>query len=147
MKSEINTANEINSCEICGNKNLNKVLDLGLHPLCDDLVEIGDERECKEYPIEILFCNLCNSAHQRFQVPKKDLFPKTYHYRSRFTADVLAGMSNLVDEVEIKVGSLVNKKVLDIGCNDGSLLNFFQKKGAKTIGIEPTGAYKECSRK
>ena len=30
--------------------------------------------------------------------------------------------------------------VLDIGCNDGSLLNYFAEKGVKrTIGVEPTG--------
>ena len=44
---------EINSCEVCGNHKLINVLDLGRHPLCDDLVLIGENRVCKEYPIEI----------------------------------------------------------------------------------------------
>jgi SAM-dependent methyltransferase len=35
-------------------------------------------------------------------------------------------------------------KVLDIGCNDGSLLDKFSAKGAITIGIEPTGAYADA---
>ena len=47
---------KIVKCEICGNKNLDKVLDLGLHPLCDDLVTINENRKCIEYPIDILFC-------------------------------------------------------------------------------------------
>ena len=78
-------------------------------------------------------------------MPKKDLFPKTYHYRSRFTADVLSGMSNLVNDCEkIMAGGLEGKTVLDVGCNDGSLLNFFKEKGANTVGIEPTGAYSDA---
>ena len=131
---------EIDTCEVCGSKDLISVLDLGLHPMCDDLVKVGDDRVCREYPIEILFCKQCNTAHQRFQVPKHDLFPKDYHYRSRFTADVLKGMKDFVNSCELEAGTLKGKKVLDIGCNDGSLLDFFQEKGAITLGIEPTDA-------
>lgn len=139
--------NQINVCEVCGNAHLTSVLDLGLHPMCDDLVTIGDARTCREYPIEILFCEKCLTAHQRFQVPKQDLFPRNYHYRSRFTADVLNGMSGLVESCEQRFGTLSGKKILDIGCNDGSLLDFFKKKGAVTIGIEPTGAYGDAEKK
>ncbi len=136
----IKEMNQINNCEVCGNNELISVLDLGLHPMCDDLVDIGDDRLCRKYPIEIVYCEICRTAHQRFQVPKQDLFPRTYHYRARFTADVLSGMSKLVDSCEQRFGQLKGKRVLDVGCNDGSLLNFFRKKGALTFGIEPTDA-------
>jgi hypothetical protein len=33
---------------------------------------------------------------------------------------------------------------LDIGCNDGSLLEYFRQQGAFTYGIEPTGAYADA---
>lgn len=135
---------EINSCEICDNKNLDSVINLGYHPMCDDLVPLGDLRVCKEYPIEILFCKKCITAHQRFQVYKDDLFPKNYHYRSRHTADVLNGMRQIVDYCEKKIFSLKGKKILDIGCNDGSLLSFFREKNAITFGIEPTNAFIEA---
>ena len=138
---------EINKCEVCDNRNLTAILNLGMHPMCDDLVPVGDPRECKEYPIEILYCNICCTGHQKFQVPKKELFPKSYHYRSRFTADVLSGMSGLVSACENNFGDLKNKIILDIGCNDGSLLDFFKEKGAVTIGIEPTDASKDAESK
>ena len=44
-------------------------------------------------------------------------------------------------------GPLKNKYVLDIGANDFSLLNIFKKNGAKTIGVEPTNAIKDASKK
>ncbi len=47
--------NEIFKCEVCGNKELLSVLNLGLHPMCDDLVKVENERICKEYPIEIMY--------------------------------------------------------------------------------------------
>jgi SAM-dependent methyltransferase len=139
-----NATHEISSCEVCGSTTLVPVLDLGLHPMCDDLVPVGDSRVCAEYPIDILYCTNCRTAHQRFQVPKNDLFPKSYHYRSRFTADVVNGMKSLVATSVERFGSLEDKLVLDIGCNDGSLLDIFASYGARTIGIEPTGAVEDA---
>jgi SAM-dependent methyltransferase len=132
--------NEIKDCEVCGNTHLKQVLDLGKHPMCDDLVAIGDNSICNEYPIEILFCNTCYTAHQRYQVPKKDLFQESYHYRARMTGSVLSGMKELVESCDLKLEGIEGKIVLDIGCNDGSLLNYFEDKGCKTVGVEPTGA-------
>ncbi len=140
----MNTMNEVIGCEVCDGSELTPALDLGMHPMCDDLVAVGDSRECKEYPIHIYYCRSCNTAHQRFQVPKNELFPSDYHYRSRFTADVLDGMQELVSTCMSGELSLENKTVLDIGCNDGSLLRFFKSKGARTIGIEPTDAALEA---
>jgi len=135
----------ITKCEVCDNETLVEGINLGMHPLCDDLIPIGDSRTSEEYPIHILFCEKCYTAHQKYQVPKQKLFTPEYHYRARFTKDVLDGMKGLVDDIESKFGSLEGKKVLDIGCNDGSLLNFFADKGAITFGIEPTGAHFDAS--
>jgi len=142
MSNDLRT---ISKCEVCQNTSLDEVLELGLHPMCDDLVPVGNDWVCKEYPIDILYCKKCFTAHQKFQIPKMELFPKTYHYRARFTADVLNGMEILVRDAENIIGSLTAKTVLDIGCNDGSLLNFFKAKGAKTFGIEPTDASKDAA--
>jgi hypothetical protein len=78
MKDQVMTNSgltEITRCEVCGGHTLRPVLDLGRHPMCDDLVAVGDARICVEYPIEILFCDTCRTAHQRFQIPKHELFP------------------------------------------------------------------------
>ena len=119
---------KISCCEVCGNEDITVELDLGHHPLNDDLVKFGDERKNNEYPIVIGFCGVCNTAHQIYQVPKTELFHKDYSYRARMTGSVLRGMSDLVDSIEERFGDLNQKKVLDIGCNDGSQLDIFKSK-------------------
>ncbi len=135
-----NVLSEIVDCEVCGSDGLREVLDLGGQPLCDDLIPVEFSEKCKTYPVTILYCEKCKTAHQKYQVAKERLFPSTYHYRSRLTADVLSGMRQLVDSCVDTMGSLSGKVVLDIGCNDGSLLSFFNDKGCRVVGVEPTGA-------
>ncbi len=141
------SVNKISVCEVCGNNNLEHALDLGLHAMCDDLIKIGDNTTTEKYPISILYCNTCKTAHQEYQVPKRVLFPHTYHYRAALTQDVLRGMRELVESCEAKISNLDGKKILDIGCNDGSLLSIFKGKGAETFGIEPTGAADDAKKK
>ncbi|MBC8489709.1 MAG: methyltransferase domain-containing protein [Bacteroidetes bacterium] len=131
---------QITRCEVCGHDELKEILNLGEQPLCDDLVPIGSDLSTPRFPIEILFCQVCRTAHQRFQVPKRRLFPSTYHYRARYTKDVVNGMRELVQSCEEHLGDIRNLKVLDIGCNDGTLLGIFKEKGCEVFGVEPTDA-------
>ncbi|MGH1418068.1 MAG: class I SAM-dependent methyltransferase [Hyphomicrobiaceae bacterium] len=137
---------KIDGCEVCGGSELQPSLDLGKHPMCDDLVPVGNPIRPTLFPISIVFCPICKTAHQSFQIPKHTLFPTNYHYRARHTADVLNGMQDLVERCEAYVENLSDIKVLDIGCNDGSLLSFFAEKGAKCFGIEPTDAAADAAK-
>ncbi len=132
-------------CQVCGSKKLKKFLNLGKQPLCDDLLKKKNNNIL--YNLEILTCDRCLTAFQKYNVNEKILFPKNYHYRAANTLDVILGMKSLVKDLEKKFGSLRDKKVLDIGCNDGSLLDIFKKRGARTFGVEPTGAYFEAKKK
>lgn len=134
----------VKKCQIC-NSSLINFLNLGKQPLCDDLK--SEPYKNKFYKLQIKFCKRCLTGFQKYNINKRILFPKNYHYRSANTNDVLLGMRNLVNEIKKVKKNLKNKTVLDIGCNDGSLLDFFKKKGCKTFGLEPTGAFYEAKKK
>ena len=130
----------IKDCEVCGSKELIPVLDFGLQPLCDDLHKIGLNPKIYRHPQEILYCMICKTAHQKYQIPKEVLFKENYHYRASLTKDVVDGMKDFVAEV-LKISPAASgSTVLDIGCNDGSLLKIFAKSGFFTVGIDPTDA-------
>jgi len=130
----------ISSCEVCDGSDLVPVMNLGAQPMCDDLVPIGNDARVMKYPLELLGCLRCQTIHQKYQVEKQLLFPRTYHYRAAMTQDVLAGMRELAELAMRICGDLNDKIVLDVGCNDGSLLGIFKGKGARVVGIEPTAA-------
>ncbi len=138
----------INSCEICNSKKyLVETLKLGSLPLVDDLIKINSKKKSKLYKTQILYCKNCSTAYQKYNVRKKILFPNQYHYRSSLTNDVIMGMEGLVKDIKKFVNNYSNKVVLDVGCNDGTLLSRFKREKAITLGIEPTGAAYEAKQK
>jgi hypothetical protein len=125
------------------------VLDLGSHPLCDDLVPIGSEVQTEEFHQLIGLCEVCLTAHQKILVVKEKLFKSDYHYRAALTVDVIQGMNNLAEQIIKDLNSKSKTiTVLDIGCNDGSLLGIFKNKyECITIGVDPTEAILESGNK
>lgn len=135
------------NCEICNIKINKELINLGLQPIPDNLSSNKKKSKTKKkYQTKVLYCPKCLTAQQRYTVSKKDLYKKNYSYRAKNTKDVVNGLKNLSTEIKKNI-NLKNKcKVLDIGCNDGTLLNFFNKRKFLTYGIEPTGAAKDCSK-
>ena len=132
---------EIKYCQICNKNNLFKFLDLGFQPLSDDLKKIEDgNRETMFYPLSVSFCKSCILLQNDFIVGDKKLYPKTYHYLPGITKDVVENFSKL-SKFLIEKYDLNKKKdlIVDVGCNDGSLLKEFKKNGIeKILGIDPT---------
>ena len=136
---------KIKFCEVC-NTRLKNFLNLGNHPMCDDLRKDCSKKKNRLFPISLSLCSECLTVNQKIHISKQKLFPKKYHYRAKLTKDVLLGQKNLVLKTEKYYGNLKGKVVLDIGANDCSLLNEFKKKGANTFAIEPTNAIRDGNK-
>lgn len=132
-------------CEVCLSQLVGPTLDLGFHPLCDDMNLIGNMEENIKYHQEIKLCLTCYTAHQLHPVSKQQLFTPAYRYRARLTNDVLLGMQDLVESTISNLKGIENPLILDVGCNDGSLLGIFKDRIAcRTIGVDPTDAIEDA---
>lgn len=140
---------EIKYCQICGKKDLPEVLDLGYQPLADDLVPIkSNKKELLFYPLKISFCSKCILLQNNYIVGDKRLYPKNYHYVPGITQAVVENFANMASFLIKKYNIKYNDLVVDVGCNDGSLLYEFKKLGhEKLLGIEPTNTVKYAKAK
>lgn len=140
---------EINRCQVCGNKKLFKFLDLGYQPLADDLLSIQSQRkELIYYPLAISLCEKCSLLQNNYIVGDKKLYPKNYHYVPGITKDVVKSFESMSGFIIKKYNLGVKDLIVDIGCNDGSLLNEFKKKKfTNLLGIEPTDTVKLAKKK
>ena len=133
----------VTCCQICGNEDLRMVIDLGYQPLCDTLLSAEDlQRPESTYPLSQLWCPECTLSQMGYVVPGEVVYHQEYPYRTGVTSelaeyqDAMAG--SIVDELKLKATDLV----VDVGCNDGTLLSSFRKRSLRVAGVEPTGIAK-----
>ena len=123
-------------CRICGSKQLTKFLTLGLQPLANDFLS---KRELKQkekfYPLDVYFCHQCSLVQLIDVVSKEELF-RDYVYFTSGMPKISDHFRNYAEEV-MKKFLKKNDLVVEIGSNDGVLLDFFKKKGYQILGIDP----------
>ncbi len=124
--------NEI-SCRICGSKNLNTFLDLGIQPPSNSLLDSPDEEE-KLYPLALRYCTDCNLVQLGYTVDPKELFS---HYV--WVTGTSKGAQEFARTFQKELEKRITKKgyVLELASNDGTFLKPFQEKGYEVLGIDP----------
>lgn len=122
-------------CRIC-NKDLEKpFLSLGNMPLSNSLVTDPFIQE-KYYPLDVYLCqDCCMIQTPEFELAK-NIFSTFYPYFSSYSDTWLKHCKNYVDMMMSKYNYDKNSLVIEIGSNDGYLLQYFKEYGVKILGIE-----------
>ena len=122
---------KLNNCVACGGKYLEKFLDLNDQPLANNFTT--EKVETDRYPLAVNFCISCSHTQLTHSVDPNILF-KNYIYESGTSETLKQFNYNLANKIRRETTGLT---VLDIACNDGSLLDHFSKAGFKTYGVDP----------
>ena len=75
-----------------------------------------------------MICSKCNLVQLKHTVNKNFLYSKDYGYRSGTNLTMNSHLKNLVKDISNKVNIDNDDFVLDIGCNDGTLLSFIENQ-------------------
>lgn len=126
---------QLNECVACGCSKLKLVLDLGKQPLANSF-KLKREDVQEEYPLAINRCEECFHVQLTHSVDPKLMF-EDYLY--------VSGTAKTMHEHFKDFASMVKKDsswphtptVLDVGCNDGTQLDYFKEIGFTTYGIDP----------
>ncbi|HEX5221732.1 MAG TPA: class I SAM-dependent methyltransferase [Verrucomicrobiae bacterium] len=141
------------SCRLCGSKGLSPVLSLGDQYIAGSFAgPDGKPPVSRRIPLELVRCDpdkdqgACGLVQLRHSVPPRILY-RSYFYRSGINQsmrDHLAGITRFAeDTVKLHAGDLV----VDIGCNDGTLLKSYRTGGLRILGIDPATNIVEYARK
>lgn len=133
-------------CLACGSKKLKKVLDLNSQPLANSYLIDKKTKEDK-YELKVNCCLLCNHLQLSVAVNPKKIY-KIYDYVSGTSKTYANYMKDFYKFSNKFVNKFRYKNILDVGCNDGSQLDIFKKKGFNTFGVDPAkNIYKISSKK
>ena len=124
-------------CMSCDSKDLRVFLDLKNQPNGNYFPTKNNLHSVKLYPLKMIICKSCWLIQIDKFPSQKDLF--SYHnYISGDNVPVLNHFKRFSNAIIEKYKLDNNSLVLDIGCNDGSLLEYFKKKGINVIGFDPS---------
>jgi len=124
---------ELNECLACGNKDLSLSLNLGKQPLANNFLPEPNLNEA--YPLAVNLCDKCYHL-QLTHVVDPEIIYKNYAYVSGTSQTYLDYMWWFAKWCR-EYSNNYRGSVLDIGCNDGSQLDFFNKLGFSTYGVDP----------
>ena len=125
---------DVLACRACGGA-LNLLFSLGSQPLAD----FSKKAPLWAYaPMDVGQCESCQLVQLMHTVDRSLLFGERYWYRSGVSETMRAHLGDLSSSILKHVPS--PQTVVDIGSNDGTLLDMFPS--AVKIGYEPSDAWK-----
>jgi SAM-dependent methyltransferase len=87
-------------------------------------------------PLELVLCHRCRLLQLRHTVPAEALY-HNYWYFSGTNQTMRSALKNVSNTAETLIHLKENDAVLDIGCNDGTLLASYETRGIYKIGFDP----------
>lgn len=128
---------DISRCRICGNEKLQHVLNLGEQFLSSQFVKNNEDEELSKVrvPLTLLLCDVCGLAQLRETVDR-DLMYRSYFYRSGVNPMMRDALADVTRDIKVRANLKEGDAVLDIGCNDGTMLTYFPIT-MRRIGMDP----------
>ena len=122
---------------VCRGLRLHEFIDLGAQPNGNNFLRAEEvEREVR-FPLAMLVCEDCWEV-QIAEFPPQEVLFCDHPYLSGVNAPVVAHFEQLAARVVDKLGLKPNDLVIDVGCNDGTLLKMFARQGLRTLGVDPS---------
>ena len=137
----------INRCQISGKKDLQTIISLGYLPPVNKMQKITKKKEeVTFFPVELMYSKSSKLVQLSNIVDKNILFPKEYPYTSSTTKILRDNFKELYSECSKLINLKPEDLIIDIGSNDGNLLNNFKKKH-KVLGVTPENIGKIAIKK
>ena len=132
-------------CRSCGTE-VRSFLDLGRTPLANSFLreeQLGLAEP--SFPLEVGFCQTCTLVQLMHTVPPEQIF-REYVYVTSTSSSITEHFHELAHDAVSRFGLEEDDLVVEIGSNDGTLLQGFEPFGVRTVGIEPATNIADIAR-
>ena len=137
------------TCIVCREKAVVVVLDLGKTAPANNFImpeELARKSE-RFFPLQLGLCQNCGHVQLVDHVPPEVMFDH-YLYMSSASSTLTEHLHGLARTVATKLGAGADDMVVDVGCNDGTLLEGLKLAGVgRRIGVDPAANLADSARK
>lgn len=132
----------ISKCRICGNTQLETVLDLG-EQMLTGVFPKEKNAQVTTGPLRLVKCTgddqVCGLLQMEHSYDLAEMYGENYGYRSGLNASMVRHLHDKVDRILSLVTLRDGDLVVDIGSNDSTTLRAYPAEGPVLVGIDPTG--------
>jgi SAM-dependent methyltransferase len=127
------------TCSSCESGVMVKFLDLGKSPVADAYAETKAESlNLERYPLEVAVCTGCWLVQLLEVLPQEQLFGTGYHFYSSASPPLVDYHRRYAEAVlQREEFAATTGLILEVGCNDGDMLQHFVRVGRRVIGVDP----------
>lgn len=133
---------KIEKCRICGNTQLERVLNLGDQMLTGVFPRARDAKVTTG-PLHLVKCmgteDACGLLQLEHSYDLGEMYGENYGYRSGLNTSMVTHLNNKVKRILDMVTLQSVDLVIDIGSNDSTTLRAYPMDSATLVGVDPTG--------
>jgi len=132
-----NTLPNLTACRFCGAGLRHTFVDLGMSPLCETILERAQLNQMEAfYPLHVFVCDQCFLVQLQEYVAPENIFGE-YAYFSSYSDSWLAHVKAYAEVMIERFQLNTQTYIVELGSNDGYLLQYFVEAGIPVLGIEP----------
>lgn len=131
-------------CRICNGK-LTEFFDFGDMPIANGFLSPDEFKDEYFYRMKVGFCPSCSMVQLINQPERELMFHDHYAFFSSTSTFMARHFKQLADNVLEKF-PVSDPFVIELGSNDGILLQNFAQKGIRHLGVEPSGNVAQVAR-
>jgi SAM-dependent methyltransferase len=127
------------TCSGCGYDHLETFLDLGPSPIADAYTK-SPEEVSPTHPLQLAVCTGCWLVQLLEVVDHETLFGTGYSFYSSASPPLSEYHRQYATQVIAENPKLLNRPIVEIGCNDGDLLQWFasgDRRDRQVLGVDP----------
>jgi len=133
-------------CRHCGRGLEHTFIDLGMSPLCESFLTAAQLGEPETYyPLHVRVCDACWLVQLPEFVSPAHIFTE-YAYFSSYSTSWVAHAKRYCELMKSRFDLGPDSFVVELGSNDGYLLQHFLKLGQRVLGVEPAANVAETAR-
>jgi len=133
-------------CRHCGKALEHTFVDLGMSPLCESFLTSAQLGEPETYyPLHVRVCDACWLVQLPELVSPAHIFTE-YAYFSSYSTSWVAHAKRYCETIKARLGLGAESFIVELGSNDGYLLQHFLELGQRVLGIEPAANVAETAR-
>lgn len=125
----------IRKCRSCYSQNLETILSMGKQCIVGFT---SQNTPPIKVPLDLILCNNCHLVQLKQTTKPSLLWNSEYGYRSGINDTICKELKNITQNAQDIVKLVTDDIVVDIGCNDGTLLDLYDTANIIRVGYDPS---------